>query len=140
MNPLEGLTLSHVALVEAVKESPEIGEERLIDCAVGVAPPEAAVNVTFVGEAARAAGATTTSRIREVSKNPPSVINRSPDASTARPRGLMNPAFFGGPPSPDDWRLPFPATVSIFPSGVTTRMRVSSAMKRSEEHTSELQS
>jgi hypothetical protein len=53
MDPLEGLTLSHVALVEAVKESPEIGEERLIDCAVGVAPPAAAVNVSFVGEAAR---------------------------------------------------------------------------------------
>jgi len=39
MDPLEGLTLSQAALVEAVNESPATEEERLIVCVPGALPP-----------------------------------------------------------------------------------------------------
>src|SRR5262245_28516146 len=46
-----------------------------------------------------------------------SAMNRFPAASTATPRGVI-PALVAGPPSPEYWLLPFPATVVIRPAGL----------------------
>ena len=49
MGPLAGLTLSHVALVEAVNESPATEEERLIVCGLGALPPAIAEKFKLAG-------------------------------------------------------------------------------------------
>jgi hypothetical protein len=51
MDPLEGLTLSHVALVETVKESPAIEEDKLIVCVAGTLPPTLAETLKLAGVA-----------------------------------------------------------------------------------------
>ena len=51
MDPLEGLTLSQAALVEAVNESPATEEERLIVCVPGALPPALAEKLKLAGVA-----------------------------------------------------------------------------------------
>jgi hypothetical protein len=51
MDPLEGLTLSQAALVEAVKESPATEEERLIVCVPGELLPALAEKLKLAGVA-----------------------------------------------------------------------------------------
>ena len=53
---------------------------------------------------------------------------RSPAPYTAILMGATC-AMAAGPPSPEEEPLPFPATVVMVPSGVTSRMRLLSAMK-----------
>jgi hypothetical protein len=48
-DPLEGLTVSQVALVEALKESPATGEERLTVCTPGALPPALAEKLKLAG-------------------------------------------------------------------------------------------
>src|SRR5438552_1157649 len=70
-----------------------------------------------------------TSRIRLLRE---SAKKRFPAPSTATPVGKHSRAEVAGPPSPLKPKLPFPATVVIVPSGVTSRIRwlKVSAMKR----------
>jgi hypothetical protein len=51
MEPLEGLTLIQLALVEVVKESPATEEARLIVCAAGTLPPAVAEKLKLAGVA-----------------------------------------------------------------------------------------
>ena len=50
MEPLEGVTLSHVALEDAVNDTPVIDEERLIVCGGGAVPPDVAARLRFIAE------------------------------------------------------------------------------------------
>jgi hypothetical protein len=67
-DPVEGLALSQAALVEAVKESPAIGEERLMVCVPGAPPPALAEKLKLVGVAWNVTGdpAGRTSRTRSL--------------------------------------------------------------------------
>jgi hypothetical protein len=51
IDPLAGLILSQGAVVEVVKESQEIGEDRLIDCVAGALPPAVAEKLKLAGVA-----------------------------------------------------------------------------------------
>ena len=51
MEPMEGLTLSQAALVEAVNESPAIEEDILMVCVPGALPPTLAEKLKLAGAA-----------------------------------------------------------------------------------------
>lgn len=51
MVPAEGVTVSQLALVEAVKANPGIGDERLITCPPGALPPAVAEKLRVAGAA-----------------------------------------------------------------------------------------
>jgi hypothetical protein len=52
MDPVKGLTLSQAALVEAVKESPAIGDKRFTICGPGRFPVAVVKKLKLVGTAA----------------------------------------------------------------------------------------
>src|ERR1035441_2764037 len=120
MEPLEGLTPSHVALAETVKERPATVEESAMVCAAGTTPA-AVEKLRVVGETWKAAGTASTSRIRLL---PVSAMYRLPAGSTATPPGSLSAAPMAGPPSPQNPVYPFPATVMIVPPD-TLRIAVS---------------